>query len=338
MKFLYKKTKEQYSRGRRLCAPLTGFPGAPLTNSTIKICQQNHQAHYQALAALANRFEPDFIFPMMDLSVEANALGLHTLFPEDDSATPQPAGEPEKLLGRIPGINIEADSRALAYAQTIRLMKRHFPATMAIGAYITGPFTLAGQILEVSRAVLAALLDGEELHKLIKSILPFITQYAEMQIKAGADMLCILEPSAALLNPEQFKEFSADYVRSLAMLANKKDVDSIYHVCGNTMHLYRAMAACGISGLSLDSKEAGVNLPEIAGNVSRDIVLIGNLNPTGKLLYGKADEVQQEAQNLLSEMKDFPNFVLSSGCDLPKDTPLENIEAFMKAGKNYRLS
>jgi uroporphyrinogen decarboxylase len=32
-------------------------------------------------------------------------------------------------------------------------------------------------------------------------------------------------------------------------------------------------------------------------------------------------------------MKAIKNFILSSGCDLPIGTPLENIEAFMKAGR-----
>jgi uroporphyrinogen decarboxylase len=33
---------------------------------------------------------------------------------------------------------------------------------------------------------------------------------------------------------------------------------------------------------------------------------------------------------LLEEMRDFPNFVLSSGCDVPPLTPLKNIDAFFR--------
>lgn len=35
-------------------------------------------------------------------------------------------------------------------------------------------------------------------------------------------------------------------------------------------------------------------------------------------------------------MKGIKNFILSSSCDLPKDTPLENIEAFINIGKSFR--
>ena len=38
----------------------------------------------------------------------------------------------------------------------------------------------------------------------------------------------------------------------------------------------------------------------------------------------------------LREMEPYPNFVLSTGCDLPQETPRENIQAFMDAGRLVR--
>lgn len=337
MSSLHIRSDALYKEGRRLVAPLMGAPGAQLVKSTIKICQQNHRKHFQALQALVRRFEPDFIFPMMDLSVEANALGLQALFPEDDSATIQPAKDLDSLLKRVPEIDITSDSRALSCIKTIRAMHRSLADSVLIGAYVSGPFTLAGQIMDVSEAVLCAVTNPKKLHLLITTILPVILEYAKMQIQAGAKMLCILEPSAALLSPQQFKEFSADYIRPVVKMTDELGVDSIYHVCGNTMHLYREMASSGVSALSLDSREAGVNLSQVALNLSTDTLLIGNMNPTGKLLHGLPAEVNKETEALLAEMSAFPNFVLSSGCDLPRDTPLENIAAFMETGKNYRI-
>jgi uroporphyrinogen-III decarboxylase len=51
----------------------------------------------------------------------------------------------------------------------------------------------------------------------------------------------------------------------------------------------------------------------------------------GKILF-KAEATK----SLKESMKDTKNFILSSGCDLPLNILLKNIEAFMKActGKN----
>jgi uroporphyrinogen-III decarboxylase len=35
-------------------------------------------------------------------------------------------------------------------------------------------------------------------------------------------------------------------------------------------------------------------------------------------------------------MKPHPNFILATGCNLPPDTPLKNISAFMEAARNLR--
>jgi uroporphyrinogen decarboxylase len=35
-------------------------------------------------------------------------------------------------------------------------------------------------------------------------------------------------------------------------------------------------------------------------------------------------------------MSGADNFILSTGCDLPMDTPMENIDAFMKVARNWK--
>ncbi len=74
--------KTQYEKGRRMVVPLMGFPGLAITGVSIKLAQQNYGEHFRAVKALAERFQPDVIFPLMDLSVEANALGRYTVFPK----------------------------------------------------------------------------------------------------------------------------------------------------------------------------------------------------------------------------------------------------------------
>ena len=41
---------------------------------------------------------------------------------------------------------------------------------------------------------------------------------------------------------------------------------------------------------------------------------------------------------LLEAMQPYHNFILSTGCDLPLEAPLANIQAFMDAGRGQPLS
>jgi uroporphyrinogen decarboxylase len=39
----------------------------------------------------------------------------------------------------------------------------------------------------------------------------------------------------------------------------------------------------------------------------------------------------------MKRMDPYPNFILSTGCDLPQETPLENIRAFMETGRSHQI-
>jgi len=97
------------------------------------------------------------------------------------------------------------------------------------------------------------------------------------------------------------------------------------------------MSESGVDAVSLDSPTAGVDLPAVAKSLATQAVIVGNINPTGTLLNGRPAQVEAETTELMKQMDFYPNFVLSTGCDMPQETPLENIHAFMRAGRRYRM-
>ena len=110
-----------------------GFPGVEMIGSSIKIAQQNFGEHYKAIRKLVDTFAPDAVFPLMDLAVEANALGRYTIFPKDESATvPKDQFGPADLE-RLAGINITFDSRLLGYVETVKMMSVTLPPAHPAG-------------------------------------------------------------------------------------------------------------------------------------------------------------------------------------------------------------
>jgi uroporphyrinogen decarboxylase len=329
-----------YSEKRRIVAPLIGFPGVKMAHSSIKLAQQNHEEHFKVVNALVDAFEPDIQFVLMDLSVEANALGLNTLFPPNESATVlKKNGEfGMSELDSLRKIKFASDSRLLSYVKTIELMKSEFPSVVKVGAYVTGPYTLAGLIIGAQEAGLMAARHPEKLEEICVFTNECIMQYTELVLSAGADAVCVLEPSGVMLGPLHFEKFSMVNVKNIVKLCHTAGSDCIYHVCGNSTHLIEKMVESEVDGLSLDSKDVGVDLSKIAKNIPENIVLIGNISPSRTIVYGSPKEVKEEVKALLKSMGSFPNYVLSTGCDLPLETPTDNISAFMETGRNYVIS
>ncbi|MGK9477021.1 uroporphyrinogen decarboxylase family protein [Melioribacter sp. OK-6-Me] len=324
------------SERRRLVMPLLGFPGINLVKSTIKVAQQNYIEHFKVLYALYNQFHPDGMFPLMDLSLEANALGCYTHFPPYESATVLHTDFDESTLEFMKKIEIQGDSRVLSYCATVKKMSESFEKSITC-AYVTGPYTLAGLILGASRAAEMTITNPELLDNLCQIAYEKIKVYSRMLTDSGAKVVCVLEPSAVMLGPEQFIRFSATYIKKITEFYDNSDIAIIYHICGNSMHLIEAMCQSGVNGLSIDSPEAGMNIKTVCKLAGENILVIGNINPAGKILNGTYEEVYKETETLLKETEEFPNFVLSTGCDLPQAVPIENIKAFMDAGRNYKL-
>jgi uroporphyrinogen decarboxylase len=145
----------------------------------------------------------------------------------------------------------------------------------------------------------------------------------------------ILEPMSVFLSEENFYELSGIYLRSLIQFIHSMLTDCVLHICGNSSHLIREMCKTEADALSLDSPEAGVDLLQIASTIHEEIVFWGNLNPLGSLLNGSPDDVSADTSDLLVRMQKIPNFILSTGCDLPYDIPIENLASFMKTGREF---
>lgn len=306
--------------------PLIGYPGVYLNGTTIK--QNVHQAdvHLSTLQAIHERFEPDGLFFLMDLSVEAGALGLAVRFPEMDSPTvvEHPVHELADLE-RLADVDVLADARLQSFVQTMRGMTQSLDTLL--GAYVIGPFSLAGLLMGATEAVMASMLQPELLHATLRLATDVIVAYLGALEAAGAQMVAILEPSGSLLAPHQFDDFCGRYVKEVLTTMQSA---SILHICGQTTKHLEAMVATGAQGLSLDSY---VDFPRAAECVPDELVLIGNLDTVTVMNQMDADEVYRTARDLVAEMKIHPNFVLSSACDLPLETPHENIDALVRAGK-----
>ena len=310
---------------RQLVMPLMGFPGTQLTHSTIWQNIFNSELQSRTIHALVERFEPDGAFFMMDLAVEAGAIGLPITFSLHES--PTVSEHPIHRIADLEQFRVLdplCDGRVRAY---LDVMHRMQDMEILTGAYVTGPFTLAGLMIGATEIAMATVDDPELVHAAADFALDVVVPYAKALTEAGADLVCILEPTAMFLSPPAFRTFSGAYV---SRLVDALDATTLLHICGNTAHLVDGMCETGIDGLSLD---APMDFPATAAQIPEDVILVGNVDPVAVMSQRSPDDVRAAADHLLTRMAPYPNFILSTGCDLPPETPLENIQALMDIGR-----
>ncbi|WP_187470444.1 uroporphyrinogen decarboxylase family protein [Dictyoglomus thermophilum] len=317
------------NKNKRLVIPLLGAPGVKLTGTTLKENLTDPFVQFKTLYKIVERFNPDGIFPFMDLTVEAEALGLKIEFPENDN--PSVREHPVKNRDALNEIKRKwkgVSGRMITFIKVCEMMAKEFDILK--GGYVIGPFTLAGELMGVNDLGINVIEDPDFVEEVVDFTTSVIFEYAKALLETGIDMIAVLEPTAVILSPQQFREFSMKYFKHLSSEL-KKPV--IYHICGNTKHLIEDMGKSGAWGLSLDS---AVDLKWASEIVPSDVRLIGNLDPVRVFLQGNPEMIYEKTKELLEKMRDVDNFILSSGCDIPFGTPLENIDAFMQAAKSFK--
>lgn len=66
-----------------------------------------------------------------------------------------------------------------------------------------------------------------------------------------------------------------------------------------------------------------------------DVLAMGNIDPVGIMKQASPEKVKEETMALLQNTAKWKNFVLSTGCDVPPEIPIKNIEAFYEALDEY---
>lgn len=313
--------------GRVPIVPLIGFPGTRLTGVSIKQALFDPHAQVDALLALHEAVQPDALFAMMDLTVEAEFLGCELKIADDDPPTVADGVLKNQSIPSSVFANKITGGRMPLFADVVAELKKAL--AIPVGAYVTGPLTLAGQLMDIAGVMKATRKNPDMLHLLLSGATQVIMNYAALLESAGADIICILEPSAVMISSAQFQEFSGRYCSQI--ISQSVSGISILHICGDTNHLIGEMEKTGSNGLSLDKQ---VDLPNTCQTLQPDTVLIGNLDPVSVLTLDDADAVRRKSRELLDAMNGKDNFILSTGCDVPPNAPIENIQSMMAAGRN----
>ena len=136
------------------------------------------------------------------------------------------------------------------------------------------------------------------------------------------------EPAAGLLSNDDCRTFSSAYVKYIVNKVQDEEFIVILHNCGNQGHCTKAMVETGAAAYHFGNK---CRMEEVIGDVPPTALAMGNLDPVSLFKDGTPEEMRLAAWQLLGKMRDYPNFVLSSGCDTPPHTPIENVDAFFRA-------
>lgn len=316
--------------------PVLSFPCISLLNRTVSELISDPALQAEGMRRVAARVDSAASVSMMDLSVEAEAFGCQVRFSDDEVPT---------VIGTLVKSPEEAEALAVPpvgagrtgrYIEAIR-QAAGLITDRPVFAGVIGPFSLAGRLMDVTETMVNILVEPEMVKTVMRKTTDFLIRYIKEYKKAGARGVVLAEPLTGLLSPDLAAEFSTPFVKELAAAVRDENFIVIYHNCGNnTILMIDSILETGCDAFHFGNAiQMSEMLPKIPGN----IVVMGNIDPAGQFRNGTPDSIREATLRLMREnCRKHPNFVISSGCDIPPLSPWENIDAFFAAVKEYDAS
>jgi uroporphyrinogen decarboxylase len=171
--------------------------------------------------------------------------------------------------------------------------------------------------------------EPEKVHTVMAKVTEFIANYCKAYKEVGANGVVIAEPVAGLLSPALAEEFSAPYVKEIVDAVQDDEFIVIYHNCGDTaLQIMPSILNTGAAAYHFGN---AVKMIDVLKAVPSNCIVMGNIDPAGEFKNGTPESIRAATLALLEECASYPNFLISSGCDIPPQAKWENIDAYYAA-------
>ncbi len=312
--------------------PVLSFPAIQKMGITVKELINSADNQAEAMEIIANEYPTAASVSFMDLSVEAEAFGSEIIVSDEEVPT---------VVGSIIDEDTDPDTivvpeigagRTKLYIKAIEKVAPRITDKPVLAGMI-GPFSLTGRLMDVNEVMIMCYEEPELVKAVLDKVTGFLTDYAEAFKRAGADGVVMAEPLAGLLPPDLIEEFSTPYVRRIVDAVQSDDFIVVYHNCGSSV--VKAVDTVIDTGAKAFHFGNAIQMEDIMPLMPEDVIVMGNVDPAGELRLGTPESVKAKTTEILKACSKYPNFVISTGCDVPPMSPLDNIQAFFDAVNEY---
>ena len=322
--------------------PADSLPAMPITMmfaaDQIGAKYLDYATDYRVLAEaqihVAKVFDIDHVSVISDPGCEADAVGA-TLkyFPnqppaiDEDNALLKDTGKLAHLALPDP----KSSQRMRNRAQAVSLLKQKVGNEKLVEGWIEGPCAEAADL----RGINNLMLDFCDAPIFVTSLFEFVIKmeldFAFYQVDLGADLMGIGDAAASLVGPRLYKQFVWPYEKKLIDALHARGIKTRLHICGNTRLILQGMGELHCSMVDLDYPSP---VAEGRAKMGPEQVLLGNIDPVRVLRNGTPDSVYTAIGECHRQAGE--RFIVGAGCEVPRDTSPENVEAMIRYAREHQ--
>jgi uroporphyrinogen decarboxylase len=210
---------------------------------------------------------------------------------------------------------------------------------IAIIGGIRGPLSTASLILGLTKLSYMVYDNPALLQEILNTACDFWTAAGLKLIETGVDAIVIVDDmganNATLLSPKTMRQMVLPLLNKEVQAIRKAGMPVFLHSCGNINSILPDIAETGILGLNNIQHAAGMDIRAIKEQYGKHLCLIGNVDSSGVMSFGTPQEVEEAVRDCIKAASHGGGHILATDHSFHEGIPLENVYAFIKAGKKY---
>jgi MtaA/CmuA family methyltransferase len=273
----------------------------------------------------AEQFDFDYVSCISDPTREATDCGARIEMFDDQ---PPAVVEEDALLAEKNTLaNLKmpdplGDGRMHDRVRAVELFKQRVGNDLLIEGWVEGPCAQAADLRGINQLMMDLLDDEPFVRDLFEFTLKLELAFAKTQIDAGVDLIGIGDAAASLVSKSTYEQVVLPYEHRLIDGIVAMGARVRLHICGNTRRLLSGMSTLKWDFVDIDYP---VPLAEARAELGPERVIAGNLDPVRDVRDGTPDSIRAALAECHRIAGD--RFIVGAGCEITRDTPLENVHA-----------
>jgi MtaA/CmuA family methyltransferase len=200
-------------------------------------------------------------------------------------------------------------------------------AGVPVIGWIEGPLAESCDLAGVNEVLLKIYMDPDFIHRLMDKIMQTAKDFARAQVEAGCDIIGVGDAICSQVDVENYREFVKFRHQELFEFIQSMGAGVKLHICGNISHLLEDLREVKPDIVDIDWM---VDMDEAYEKLGGSIIRCGNLDPVSVIQDLDPEKIGDQTRDLCRKEEDRP-FILSGGCEITVNTPVEHLTAMRRA-------
>ena len=276
------------------------------------------------------RFDLDAAILFSDILTIPDAMGLGLYFEAGEGPKFK---KPLRTARDIAALSAPDPHLSLGYVlDAIKLVKPELRVPL-IG-FSGSPWTLATYMIEGGSSkhysIIKKMLWSEPdiLHSLLSILVQAVTDYLNMQIEAGVDVVMLFDSWGGVLGANTYGPFSLDPMKKIIKGLHKEYGGKKIPVILFTKNGHPWLEAMSMSGADALGIDWGIDMSVAYTRTGHRLALQGNMDPA--VLYASPDIIVRETRRIIQDVGNTPGYIFNLGHGMLPNIPFEHVHTLIE--------